>query len=102
MRESVGSLEKRIEELRRMPTYPARELGTEDIPGARYTSEAYFRLEQERVFRGPVWLLAGRESRIAKPGDYFTFETGLGGSIIVVRNREGQAVALEVFSHELY
>jgi phenylpropionate dioxygenase-like ring-hydroxylating dioxygenase large terminal subunit len=37
-----------------------------------------------------VWLLAGRESTLSSPGDYVAFETGLGGSVIVLRNAEGR------------
>ncbi len=90
MRESAERLERRVEEQRAMKEFPPHALGTEDIPALRYTSEEYFRLERERVFRGEVWLIAGRESRIPEPGDYFTFEVGLPGSVLVVRNREGQ------------
>lgn len=91
--ESVESLERRIEALPRMKSFPARELGTEDVPAARYTSEEYFRKEQAKVFRGPVWLLAGHERDLEVPGHYFTFESGLGGSIIVVRSGEGRVRA---------
>ncbi len=90
MKESVESLEARIEAMRRMREFPPREEAQRDVPAARYNSSEYLRLEQEHVFRGPVWLLAGRASRVREPGDYFTFETGLGGSIIVVRTEAGE------------
>ncbi len=90
MRESAQSLELRIKQQRAMKAFPPGELGTADIPASRYTSQEWFALEQERVFRGPVWLLAGHGSRVAQPGDYFTFQTGPQGSVLVVRNREGR------------
>jgi len=90
MRESAEDLEARIEAQRRMRDFPARPEGSDDVPAERYTSAAWYAREQERVFRGRVWLLAGRTAQLASPGDYFTFETGLGGSILVVRNESGE------------
>ncbi len=89
MKESAEALEARIEGLRRMRDFPPRPEGSEDVPAERYTSPEWFGREQERVFRGRVWLPAGRAARIPEPGDYVTFETGLGGSIILVRNDAG-------------
>jgi phenylpropionate dioxygenase-like ring-hydroxylating dioxygenase large terminal subunit len=90
MKDSAESLEARIQELRCMRRFPPRPEGSEEVPAARYTSPEWFELERGRVFRGPVWLLAGRASRIPEPGDYFTFATGLGGSILVCRNQAGE------------
>ena len=89
MKESVESLEIRVEKQRTMRTFPPRELGTEDIPASRYTSEEFFQQERDSVFRGLVWVIAGRESRVPEPGDFFTTQVGLPGSVVVVRNREG-------------
>ncbi len=90
MKESAESLEQRIEALRRMENFSPREPGIEDVAAARYTCGDYFRLECEGVFRGPVWLVVGRTSDVAHPGDYRTFEMGLGGSIVVLRNGAGE------------
>jgi phenylpropionate dioxygenase-like ring-hydroxylating dioxygenase large terminal subunit len=57
------------------------------IPKQRYTSEEFARREWERMWTR-VWLLAGRESDIPSPGDYFTFEIGT-ESILVIRQHDG-------------
>lgn len=90
MKESAQNLELRIKQQSAMKSFPARELGSEDISASRYTSQEWFARERERVFGGPVWLLADRESRLARPGDWFTFDTGLHGSVLVVRNSQGR------------
>ncbi|MCH6561431.1 MAG: aromatic ring-hydroxylating dioxygenase subunit alpha [Myxococcales bacterium] len=74
-----------------MEKAPDPDLGTELIPKERYTSVEFMRLEQERMWRR-VWLLAGRESDIPTPGDYFTFELG-SESILVVRQESGVIAA---------
>jgi phenylpropionate dioxygenase-like ring-hydroxylating dioxygenase large terminal subunit len=45
------------------------------LPGAFYTSDEVFRLEQAELF-GRMWLCIGREADIPKPGDFFTHEVG--------------------------
>jgi phenylpropionate dioxygenase-like ring-hydroxylating dioxygenase large terminal subunit len=66
---------------------PVPALGHELIPKERYTSPDYARREWERMWQR-VWLLAGRESDIPKPGDYLTFEIGT-ESVLVIRQRDG-------------
>lgn len=61
------------------------------IPAGRYTSAGFAELEWQRMWT-KVWLLAGRESDIPVPGDYFTFEIG-NESIVVVRQRDGSIAA---------
>ncbi len=58
------------------------------LPGAVYTSDEVFRLEQNGVF-ARQWLCVGRESDIAAPGDYFLKEIA-GNSIIFMRARDGR------------
>jgi phenylpropionate dioxygenase-like ring-hydroxylating dioxygenase large terminal subunit len=70
-----------------MERAPLPELGNEPIPKQRYTSPEFARREWERMWTR-VWLLAGRESDIPEPGDYFTFEIGP-ESILVVRQPDG-------------
>lgn len=53
------------------------------LPPEAYTSEAFFQLEVERVFRSQ-WLVIGHVSQLAKVGDYFTLDL-LGEMIVVVR-----------------
>ena len=58
-----------------MERAPVPDLGTGPIPKERYTSAAFAGLEWQRMWTR-VWLMAGRESDIPEPGDYFTFEIG--------------------------
>jgi len=53
------------------------------LPPEAYTSDAFFRLEAERIFR-KQWLVIGHVSQLAKPGDYFTLDL-LGEMLVVVR-----------------
>lgn len=43
------------------------------LPNWCYTSDAFYRLEVERIFM-KVWNYAGHDSQIAQPGDYFTLD----------------------------
>ena len=70
-----------------MERAPDPGLGHDPIPKDRYTSPDFAQLEWERMWT-KVWLLAGRESDIPEPGDYFTFEIGP-ESILVVRQPDG-------------
>ncbi len=62
---------------------PDQDFGTGLIPAQRYTSKPFMDLEWERVWT-KVWLVACRESDIAKPGDYVPFRIGH-ETILVVR-----------------
>jgi len=70
---------------------PDPRLGYDLIPKARYTSGEFARREWEHMWT-KVWLLAGRESDLGAPGDYFTFEIGP-ESIVLVRQRDGTIAA---------
>lgn len=62
------------------------ELGHNLIPAARYTSAEFMRLEWERMWT-KVWLLGGRASDIADPGDYIC--TAIGSeSVLIVRQAD--------------
>ena len=61
--------------------------GARALPRAYFTSPAIFAEEIEKLF-SRNWLCAGRESRIAKAGDYFVVAAGE-ASVIVVRDRDG-------------
>jgi phenylpropionate dioxygenase-like ring-hydroxylating dioxygenase large terminal subunit len=63
------------------------DLGTDLIPKERYTERDFAQREWDRMWTR-VWLLAGREPDVAKPGDWFTFDIGP-ESIIVARDRAG-------------
>jgi len=62
-------------------------LGNEDIPYERYTSQAFFDLEMERMWT-KVWQWACREDHIPEPGDYVVYDIGR-YSIVVMRNEAG-------------
>jgi phenylpropionate dioxygenase-like ring-hydroxylating dioxygenase large terminal subunit len=53
------------------------------LPPEAYTSEAFFQLEVERIFR-KEWVVIGHTSQVAKTGDFFTIDL-LGEMIVVVR-----------------
>jgi phenylpropionate dioxygenase-like ring-hydroxylating dioxygenase large terminal subunit len=57
------------------------------LPPLCYTDAAFYEFEKEALF-AREWLCVGRESRLAKPGDYFTTSI-VGEPIIVARNRDG-------------
>jgi phenylpropionate dioxygenase-like ring-hydroxylating dioxygenase large terminal subunit len=61
------------------------------IPKERYTSKRFAELEWERMWTR-VWLLAGRTSDIADPGDYLTLEIGT-ESVLVIRQPDGSIAA---------
>ena len=56
------------------------------IPDA-YTSDAFYALEQERVF-GTAWVPVCVTEEVAAPGDFLVVEVA-GRSILVCRNRDG-------------
>lgn len=64
-----------------------RFLGEYDIPTERYTSQAFFDLEMERMWPR-VWQWACREEHIPEVGDYVVYDIGH-YSIIVVRSKSG-------------
>jgi phenylpropionate dioxygenase-like ring-hydroxylating dioxygenase large terminal subunit len=70
---------------------PPPALGTAPIPKERYTSEAFARLEQERLWPR-VWLLAAPARDLPTPGAYATFEIG-DESVLLVRQEDGAVLA---------
>jgi nitrite reductase/ring-hydroxylating ferredoxin subunit len=64
-----------------------RFLGSDDIPYARYTSQAFFDLEMQRVW-SRTWQWACREEQIAEPGDFHVYDIGP-WSVIVLRDNAG-------------
>ncbi|NJC32902.1 phenylpropionate dioxygenase-like ring-hydroxylating dioxygenase large terminal subunit [Sphingomonas jejuensis] len=62
------------------------DLGYDLIPADRYTSEAFAKLEWERIWT-KVWLLGGRSDDIKEPGDYICTEIGK-ESVLIVRQHD--------------
>ncbi len=58
------------------------------IPYGMYRDADVYRLEQERVFRGPVWNYLALEAEIPNPGDFRLVEVG-DTPVIVNRARDG-------------
>jgi nitrite reductase/ring-hydroxylating ferredoxin subunit len=67
------------------------------LPPAAYTSQAFFDLEVERLFRRE-WLCLGHVAQIPNPGDYFTFEL-LGEPLLIVRGKDRIRVLSNVCRH---
>ena len=70
-----------------MERAPTPDLEYVPIPKERYTTAEFARREWEGMWT-KVWLMAGRESDIPEPGDYFTYEIGT-ESILVIRQHAG-------------
>jgi len=63
-------------------------LGDEDIPFERYTSEAFYELEMERMWTR-TWQWACREEHIPEPGDFYVYEIGR-HSVLIVRGNDSR------------
>ncbi|MEJ0068795.1 MAG: Rieske 2Fe-2S domain-containing protein [Pseudomonadota bacterium] len=55
-----------------------------------YHDPEIYRLEQERVFRGPLWSVLGLEAEIPKPGDYCL--THVGETPVVLNRDQGGGI----------
>ena len=67
-------------------SFPSKSLSL--VPYEVFTSPAQYALENERVFKGPVWSYLGLSRDVSDPGDYLVSAIGE-ISIIVVRNLDG-------------
>ncbi len=64
------------------------------VPYAVFTEEDIYRLENQRIFRGPVWNYLCHEIELSKAGDFVT--TWVGEThVITARNDEGAVHAFE-------
>ena len=64
----------------------------ESLPPACYVDPEFFAFEKETMFLRE-WLCVGRESWVAKPGDYFTAKH-VGEPLIVTRTEAGEVAAM--------
>ena len=85
MAEPLDLLDSRHYEAVRLPAADAAPL-----PNWCYTSENWYRLEVERIFR-KVWVYVGHASRISEAGDFFTVDVA-GAPVIVLSPRFVNAI----------
>ncbi|AXE84034.1 aromatic ring-hydroxylating dioxygenase subunit alpha [Streptomyces sp. Go-475] len=83
-------LDSLLDELTRIAALPL-ERG-ETLPARAYTSEDFYRLEREHVFRAD-WLCAGHVDQVARPGDYLRTDV-LGEPLVITRDEDGELHAL--------
>ena len=59
------------------------------VPSYVYTDPDIYALEQERIFRGPVWNFVGLEDEVRRPGDYKS--TLIGDTpVVIARDAAGE------------
>src|SRR6202050_5433926 len=58
------------------------------IPYKVYSSQALYDLEQERIFRGPVWSFVALEAEIPNPNDFKSSFVG-DTPVVITRNEDG-------------
>ena len=63
--------------------------GVTRVPYFVYEDADLYRVEQEQIFRGPVWNYLGLEIEIPSPGDYITNYVG-DTPVIVLRDEDGE------------
>lgn len=73
---------------RRQPAFPFADMSR--VPYAVFLDKGVYEREQERVWRGPVWLFLGLEAQLPKPGDYIT--TYVGDTPVVVDRAEDGSI----------
>jgi phenylpropionate dioxygenase-like ring-hydroxylating dioxygenase large terminal subunit len=73
------------------PAWALPKIGDHRIAGSRYTSREFFEREWEQMWTR-VWLLLGRESELANPGDWQMEEVGR-ESLLMVRQDDGSVKA---------
>jgi phenylpropionate dioxygenase-like ring-hydroxylating dioxygenase large terminal subunit len=80
---------------RPMPEFMAREVyeyrGSEPLAAERYTGDAFFRAEIEKMWPN-VWQMAARDEEMPLPGDLVVYENA-GRSYVLVRQEDGSARA---------
>ncbi len=62
--------------------------GLSEVPFRLYTDPGQYRLEQERIFKGPAWSYLCLTAEIEKPGDYVATTIGE-TAVVVTRGRDG-------------
>jgi len=90
--------EKEVSDLRALMEYEASRTEPPEgfpalpiIPGKRYSSRAFFQLEQEGIWR-KSWLLAGHTDEIPEPGCFRLWDNA-GAPVVIVRTQKGDTKA---------
>jgi len=84
----AADIEAQIEWELNRKVYPEGFPAFPEIPGDRYTSDAFYDLEVEHIWN-KSWLCVGRADEIAEPGCHMLFNR-LNRSVIVVRGKDNQ------------
>ncbi len=71
-------------------TWPSN--GISEVPYRLYTDPDQYRLEQERIFKGPTWSFLCLDAEIPKPGDWIATTVGE-VAVIVARGNDGNVNA---------
>jgi phenylpropionate dioxygenase-like ring-hydroxylating dioxygenase large terminal subunit len=67
--------------------------GLSEVPFRLYTDPEQYRIEQERIFKGPTWSYLCLAGEIPKPGDWIATTVGE-VAVIVARGGDGAINAL--------
>ena len=62
--------------------------GLSEIPFRLYTDPEQYRLEQERIFKGPAWSYLCLAAEIPNPGDWIATTIGE-TAVVVTRDNDG-------------
>src|SRR6516165_9385575 len=90
----MAAIAARRNNMSELGTYPTRGVpwpsnGLTEIPFRLYTNPEQYRLEQERIFKGPTWSFLCLAGEIANPGDYVATTIGE-TAVIVTRDTSGK------------
>jgi phenylpropionate dioxygenase-like ring-hydroxylating dioxygenase large terminal subunit len=75
------------------PAYAWPPEGGARAPYWAFSDPAIYELEQERIFRGPVWHYIGLEAEVPQPGSYKLSRIG-DAPVILTRDEDGQLRAM--------
>ena len=68
--------------------WPGQQDSVTRVPGRVFVDADIYALEQERIFRGPVWNYVGLDVELPNPGDYKTVQVA-DTPVIVSRDTDG-------------
>jgi len=74
------------------PAYPNGWQEGTTIPAEYYVDPVHY-AHDEQYMKDNFWWMIDHHSRIPKPGDYFTYQFGLGDSVIVIRDKDMEVKA---------